>query len=82
VTAESWSQSQPGEKAETVDVLKLLPHRCPFLFVDRIIDMDGDCSATGIKNLTINEPYFQGHEFLARAWTIANAKARELGWIV
>jgi 3-hydroxyacyl-[acyl-carrier-protein] dehydratase len=47
--------------AETADILKLLPHRYPFLLVDRIIDMDGDRSATGIKNVTANEPYFQGH---------------------
>jgi 3-hydroxyacyl-[acyl-carrier-protein] dehydratase len=48
-------------RAETADILKLLPHRYPFLLVDRIIDMDGDQSAIGIKNVTANEPYFQGH---------------------
>lgn len=48
-------------RAEITDILKLLPHRYPFLMVDRIIDMDGDVSATGIKNVTANEPYFQGH---------------------
>lgn len=42
-------------------LLKLLPHRYPFLLVDKIIDMDGDKSAIGIKNVTINEPFFQGH---------------------
>jgi 3-hydroxyacyl-[acyl-carrier-protein] dehydratase len=42
-------------------LLKLLPHRYPFLLVDRIIEMDGDRSAIGIKNVTINEPFFQGH---------------------
>jgi|SRR6516225_6269449 3-hydroxyacyl-[acyl-carrier-protein] dehydratase len=47
--------------AETNDLFKLLPHRYPFLLVDRIIDMDGDRSATGIKNVSVNEPYFQGH---------------------
>lgn len=49
---------------EAVDILglmKLLPHRYPFLLVDRIIDIDADNSATGIKNVTINEPHFQGH---------------------
>ena len=46
---------------ETTDILKLLPHRYPFLLVDRIVDVDGDSSATGIKNVTMNEPYFQGH---------------------
>ncbi len=47
--------------ADIMRVLRLLPHRYPFLMVDRIIDMDGDNSGTGIKNVTINEPYFQGH---------------------
>ena len=42
-------------------IMKLLPHRYPFLLIDRIIDMDRDESATGIKNVTINEPFFQGH---------------------
>ena len=41
--------------------MKLLPHRYPFLMVDRIIEIDGDNSAIGIKNVTINEPHFQGH---------------------
>ena len=42
-------------------VLQLLPHRYPFLLVDRIFDMDGDTSCVGIKNVTFNEPFFQGH---------------------
>ncbi len=49
---------------EAVDILglmKLLPHRYPFLLVDRIIEIDEDNSAIGIKNVTINEPHFQGH---------------------
>lgn len=49
---------------ETVDILgllKLLPHRYPLLMIDRIIDIDTDNSATGIKNVTFNEPHFQGH---------------------
>ncbi|MBT3071485.1 3-hydroxyacyl-ACP dehydratase FabZ [Rhodomicrobium sp. Az07] len=47
--------------ADIARVMKLLPHRYPFLLVDRIIEMDGDNSAIGIKNVTINEPFFQGH---------------------
>ena len=47
--------------ADITRVMKLLPHRYPFLLVDRIQDMDGDESAVGVKNVTINEPYFQGH---------------------
>lgn len=43
------------------DILECLPHRYPFLMVDRIIDIDGDNSAIGVKNITYNEPMFQGH---------------------
>ncbi len=42
-------------------VMELLPHRYPFLMVDRIYDMNGDISAVGVKSVTINEPFFQGH---------------------
>jgi 3-hydroxyacyl-[acyl-carrier-protein] dehydratase len=42
-------------------LLRLLPHRYPFLLVDRIVDIDGDNSGVGIKNVTMNEPHFQGH---------------------
>lgn len=47
--------------ADIARVMQLLPHRYPFLLVDRIYDMDGDKSAVGLKNVTINEPFFQGH---------------------
>jgi len=42
-------------------IMRLLPHRYPFLMVDRIVELDGDRRAVGIKNVSINEPYFQGH---------------------
>jgi 3-hydroxyacyl-[acyl-carrier-protein] dehydratase len=47
--------------ADIARVMKLLPHRYPFLLVDRIYDMDGDNSCVGVKSVTINEPFFQGH---------------------
>lgn len=47
--------------ADIARVMKLLPHRYPFLLVDRIFDMDRDETAVGLKNVTINEPFFQGH---------------------
>ena len=43
------------------DILKLLPHRYPFLLIDRVIELDGFQKAVAIKNVTINEPFFQGH---------------------
>ena len=42
-------------------IMKLLPHRYPFLLIDKMIDIDGEESGTAIKNVTINEPFFQGH---------------------
>lgn len=47
--------------ADLREILTLLPHRYPFLLVDKIIDIDGDDSAVGIKNVTVNEPQFMGH---------------------
>lgn len=43
------------------EILTSLPHRYPFLMIDRIIKIDGDETAVGIKNVTFNEPIFQGH---------------------
>ena len=43
------------------DILKLLPHRYPFLLVDKVKDCVPGVSGTGIKNITMNEPFFQGH---------------------
>ena len=47
--------------ADLREILTLLPHRYPFLLVDKIVDIDGDDSAVGIKNVTVNEPHFMGH---------------------
>lgn len=47
--------------ADIQTILKALPHRFPFLLVDKVINIDGDRSATGIKNVTANEPQFTGH---------------------
>ncbi len=42
-------------------IQRILPHRYPFLLVDKVVDIDGYSSACGIKNVTMNEPHFQGH---------------------
>lgn len=47
--------------ADILRIMELLPHRYPFLMVDRIVDMHEDISAVGIKNVSINEPFFAGH---------------------
>lgn len=49
------------EALDILDIMRLLPHRYPFLLIDRVIDIDADNSAVGIKNVTMNEPHFTGH---------------------
>jgi 3-hydroxyacyl-[acyl-carrier-protein] dehydratase len=44
-----------------IDIRKILPHRYPFLLVDKVIEIDPGKRAVGIKNVTANEPFFQGH---------------------
>ena len=44
-----------------IEIQKLIPHRYPFLLVDKIIELEEGKKAIGIKNVTINEPFFQGH---------------------
>ncbi|NPV93442.1 MAG: 3-hydroxyacyl-ACP dehydratase FabZ [Firmicutes bacterium] len=46
---------------EINEIQKLLPHRYPFLLVDRILEVEPGKRAVGLKNVTINEPFFQGH---------------------
>ena len=55
------SGTQALGTADIMRVMQLLPHRYPFLLVDRMYDMDGDQRCVGVKNVTINEPFFQGH---------------------
>ena len=43
------------------DIMKILPHRYPFLLVDRVIEKNGTDSLVAIKNVTMNEEFFQGH---------------------
>jgi UDP-3-O-[3-hydroxymyristoyl] N-acetylglucosamine deacetylase/3-hydroxyacyl-[acyl-carrier-protein] dehydratase len=43
------------------EIMQILPHRYPFLLVDRIVEMEAKTRVVGIKNVTINEPFFQGH---------------------
>jgi 3-hydroxyacyl-[acyl-carrier-protein] dehydratase len=46
---------------ENIDIQKILPHRYPFLLVDRITELEEGKKAVGVKNVTINEQFFQGH---------------------
>jgi 3-hydroxyacyl-[acyl-carrier-protein] dehydratase len=52
---------QSGLTLDVERIMKMIPHRYPFLMLDRVVDVIADASAVGIKNVTINEPFFQGH---------------------
>lgn len=59
--------ASPGDAAATVGsadiarIMRTIPHRYPFLLVDRVVEIVKDRSAVGIKNVSINEAFFQGH---------------------
>ena len=56
--------SEPTTTLDVIDIQKIMtciPHRYPFLLVDRVVDINGDDSGVGIKNVTANGPQFTGH---------------------
>ena len=50
-----------GPLLDVVGIMRILPHRYPFLLVDRIVSIDEGKRIVGLKNVTVNEPFFQGH---------------------
>ena len=59
--SEAAAASDMGVEADVVRIMQMIPHRYPFLMIDRVIEMYADKGAVGIKNVSISEPYFQGH---------------------
>lgn len=58
------SRAEPSVEIDSVDiqrVMEMIPHRYPMLMIDRVVELIADVSAVGIKNVSINEPYFAGH---------------------
>jgi 3-hydroxyacyl-[acyl-carrier-protein] dehydratase len=55
------SPSGPVDRIDIAGIMHAIPHRYPFLMIDRLIDVVLDVSAVGVKNVTMNEPFFQGH---------------------
>src|SRR6185437_9282432 len=55
------TSTETVEAAQIGEILRLLPHRYPFVMIDRVVDIRGDDAGVGIKNVTINEPQFLGH---------------------
>jgi 3-hydroxyacyl-[acyl-carrier-protein] dehydratase len=73
------------ETIEIKQLFNLLPHRYPFLLIDRIVEIQGDDRAVGIKNVTFNEPHFNGHfpgEPIMPGVLVIEAMAQTCGAIV
>ena len=60
-TAEGYAEGERLPDIHIEEIMRALPHRYPFLLVDRIVDIVANESATGIKCVTASEPHFQGH---------------------
>lgn len=77
-----------GPKVDDLDInkiMEMIPHRYPFLLIDRVTEIVPETSAVGIKNVTINEPYFQGHfpaEPIMPGVLIVEAMAQTAGVLV
>ncbi len=77
--------SEPRTSADIALIQRIIPHRYPFLLVDRVEDINGYQSARGIKNVTMNEPHFQGHfpgKPIMPGVTIVEAMAQTAGIMV
>lgn len=55
------STTSAGKSVDIARIMQMIPHRYPFLLIDKVVDILPDQQATGIKNVTINEPFFIGH---------------------
>lgn len=60
-TSETTNPSGNPVHIDVLRIMEMIPHRYPFLLIDRIIEFTHGESATGLKNVTMNEPHFQGH---------------------
>jgi 3-hydroxyacyl-[acyl-carrier-protein] dehydratase len=60
-TNPSACSSKEGIQIDIQRIMEMIPHRHPFLMIDRVVDVVANLRATGIKNLSINESFFQGH---------------------
>ena len=55
------TETETGETIDIARILHAIPHRYPFLMIDRVVDLRRGISAIGVKNVSVNEPFFQGH---------------------
>lgn len=61
MSAAETAEPKVASTADLEQIMRILPHRYPFLLIDKVIDIEAFEAATGVKNVTFNEPQFQGH---------------------
>ena len=61
MSSKSGGAGDRGVSLRIAEIMRILPHRYPFLLVDRIVEVEPNRKIVGIKNVTINEPFFNGH---------------------
>jgi 3-hydroxymyristoyl/3-hydroxydecanoyl-(acyl carrier protein) dehydratase len=61
IEAQSQQKASGAAVMEITEIMNILPHRYPFLLIDRILELEPGKSARGLKNVSINEPFFAGH---------------------
>src|SRR4051794_23241987 len=54
-------EARPKQTMDIIEIMSILPHRYPFLLIDRVVEMERKQRIVAIKNVTFNEPHFQGH---------------------
>ena len=82
---EATGDATPVTEADIQLIQRVLPHRYPFLLVDRVRNIDGTTRCQGVKNVTMNEPHFQGHfpsEPIMPGVTIIEAMAQTSGVMI
>lgn len=82
---ETTAAKAPVTEADIQLIQRILPHRYPFLLVDRVRNIEGTSRAQGVKNVTMNEPHFQGHfpgEPIMPGVTIVEAMAQTAGVMI
>ncbi len=55
------AETRTGHEVDVTGIMERIPHRYPFLLIDKVVDIQPGESATGIKNVSVNEPFFEGH---------------------
>ncbi|HET6519896.1 MAG TPA: hypothetical protein VFG47_08745, partial [Geminicoccaceae bacterium] len=60
-TTDAVAEGTRLDDLDVAGIMRRIPHRYPFLMIDRVIDMEARRRAVGIKNVSFNEPFFQGH---------------------